>query len=62
MCDYSLHHVKTRPAKVGDKLTARDFGLGTRRVRSIGRCKRSSLRTSGDRTFLCGGGYVRLLA
>jgi hypothetical protein len=30
MCDYSLHHVKTRPAKVGDKLTARRFGLGTR--------------------------------
>jgi hypothetical protein len=21
MCDYSLHHVKSRPAKVGDKLT-----------------------------------------
>ena len=30
MCDYSLHHVKTRPAKVGNKLTTRDFGLGTR--------------------------------
>ena len=30
MCDYSLHHVKTRPAKVGDKLTARQFGSGTR--------------------------------
>jgi hypothetical protein len=30
MCDYSLHNVKTRPAKVGDKLTARQFGLGTR--------------------------------
>ena len=30
MCDYSLHHVKSRPAKVGDKLTTRDFGLGTR--------------------------------
>ncbi len=30
MCDYSLHHVKTRLAKVGDKLTTRDFGLGTR--------------------------------
>jgi hypothetical protein len=29
MCDYSLHNVKTRPAKVGDKLTARDFGTGT---------------------------------
>jgi hypothetical protein len=30
MCDYSLHNVKTRPAKVGDKLTTRDFGTGTR--------------------------------
>ena len=30
MCDYSLHHVKTRPAKVGDRLTTRDFGRGTR--------------------------------
>ena len=30
MCDYSLHSVKSRPAKVGDKLTARDFGTGTR--------------------------------
>jgi hypothetical protein len=30
MCDYSLHNVKTRPAKIGDKLTVRDFGTGTR--------------------------------
>jgi hypothetical protein len=30
MCDFSLHHVKSRPAKVGDKLTSRDFGTGTR--------------------------------
>jgi hypothetical protein len=29
MCDYSLHNVKTRPAKVGDKLTIRNFGTGT---------------------------------
>ena len=25
MCDYSLHNVKSRPAKVGDKLTTRQF-------------------------------------
>ena len=25
MCDYSLHHVATRPAKVGDKLVATRF-------------------------------------
>ena len=30
MCDYSLHSVKSRPAKVGDSLTTRDFGTGTR--------------------------------
>ena len=30
MCDCSLHSVKSRPAKVGDKLTTRDFGTGTR--------------------------------
>ena len=28
MCDYSLHHVKSRPAKVGDKLVTREF-IGT---------------------------------
>jgi hypothetical protein len=30
MCDYSLLNVKSRPAKVGDKLTTRDFGTCTR--------------------------------
>ena len=30
MCDYSLEHVKSRPAKVGGKLTTRDFGWATR--------------------------------
>ena len=30
MCDYSLQAVKSRPARVGDKLTTRDFGTGTR--------------------------------
>jgi len=29
MCDYSLESVRSRPAKVGDKLTTRDFGTGT---------------------------------
>jgi len=29
MCDYSLHNVKSRPAKVGDKLTTRKFYSGT---------------------------------
>ena len=30
MCDFSLHSVTSRPAKVGDKLTTHDFGTGTR--------------------------------
>jgi hypothetical protein len=30
MCDYSLHNVKTRSAKVGDKLTTRQFIFYTR--------------------------------
>ena len=30
MCDYSLHNVKSRPAKVADKLTTHDFRTGTR--------------------------------
>jgi hypothetical protein len=25
MCDYSLYNVKSRPAKIGDKLTTRKF-------------------------------------
>jgi hypothetical protein len=30
MCDYSLRTVRSRPARVGDKLTTRDFATGTR--------------------------------
>jgi len=30
MCDYSLQNVKSRPAKVGDELTTREFRTGTR--------------------------------
>jgi len=30
MCDYSLQSVLSRPAKVGDRLTTRSFGTGTR--------------------------------
>ena len=29
MCDYSLHSVKSRPAKVGDRLTTRDLAVCT---------------------------------
>ena len=30
MCDFSLQSVKSRPARVGDKLTTHNFGTGTR--------------------------------
>jgi hypothetical protein len=30
MCDYSVINVRSRPAKVADKLTTRDFGTGTK--------------------------------
>jgi hypothetical protein len=30
MCDYSIHHVRTRPAKVGDKLVTRQLSYTTR--------------------------------
>ena len=35
MCDYSLHSVRSRPAKIGDKLVTKDFGTGTRGFASI---------------------------
>lgn len=30
MCDYSLQHVQSRPAKLAEKLVTRNFGTGTR--------------------------------
>ncbi len=37
MCDYSLHHVASRPAKVGDKLVSTGFNrFGTRGFAAIG--------------------------
>ena len=30
MCDYSLKSIRSRPAKVDDKVTTRNFGTGTR--------------------------------
>lgn len=34
MCDYSLKHMKSRPARVGEKLMTHHFGTGTRGFRS----------------------------
>jgi hypothetical protein len=39
MCDYSLQNVRSRPAKVGDKLTTHDFGAGTRGFAAPEDCK-----------------------
>jgi hypothetical protein len=36
MCDFSLQSVRSRPARVGDKLTTRNFGTGTRGFASPG--------------------------
>ena len=30
MCDFILQSIRSRPAKVGDRLVTRDFGTGTR--------------------------------
>src|SRR5580693_5011282 len=30
MCDFSLQFARSRPAKIGDKLTTHNFGTGTR--------------------------------
>jgi hypothetical protein len=35
MCDYSLQKVKSRDARIGDQLTARNFGTGTRGFASL---------------------------
>ena len=37
MCDYSLHHVASRPARVGDKLVSTSFvSSGTRGFAAVG--------------------------
>ena len=58
MCDYSLYSVKSRPAKVGDKLTTRDFGTGTRGFAapedvSVAVCVRPGTELSFARDVTC---------
>jgi hypothetical protein len=62
MCDYSLHNVKTRSAKVGDKLITRDFGTGTHGFsasedRSVAVCIRpgTELSFAGEVSFSATG-------
>jgi len=38
MCDYSLSALKSRPAKVGDKLESHFFPSGTRGLKEVGGC------------------------
>ena len=35
MCDFSLQSIKSRPAKIGDKLDTKSFGTGTTGFRDI---------------------------
>src|SRR6516225_8107457 len=58
MCDYSLHSIKSRPAKVGDKLTTRNFGTGTRGFApsedaSVAVCVRPGTELSFAREVTC---------
>ena len=49
MCDYSLESVRSRPAKVGDELTTRDFGTCTRGFAAAEDRNRGGLHSSGNR-------------
>ena len=58
MCDYSLHSIKSRPAKVGDKLTTSYFGTGTRGFApsedaSVAVCVRPGTELSFAREVTC---------
>ena len=62
MCDFSLHSIRSRPAKIGDKLTTRDFGTGTRGFSaaedaSVAVCLRpgTELSFAGEVTFSATG-------
>ena len=48
MCDYSLHNVRSRPAKVGNKLTTRDFGTVHGGFAAFGTRKPGGLCSAGD--------------
>ena len=49
MCDYSLQNVKSRAAQVGDKLTTRDCGTGTRGFAAPENFNNSGLPAAGNR-------------
>ena len=58
MCDYSLHSIKSRPARVSDKLITRDFRTGTRGFAapedvSVAVCVRPGTELSFARDVTC---------
>ena len=58
MCDYSLEYVKSRPAKVGEKLRIQRFNSWHPRLCFPGRLHNGGLRASGNRTCLHRHGTV----
>ena len=67
MCDYSLHAVETRPAKVGDKLRSTTFAnCFTRGFAALGEpnvavCLRPGTELAFDRDVEIDHGFGRLL-
>jgi hypothetical protein len=53
MCDYSLHGVRKRPAKVGEKLVTTDFGTGTRGFAAPDDLKTAICLLSGTELAFC---------
>src|SRR5262249_33427844 len=53
-CDYSLHNVKSRPAKVGDKLTTHHFNTGTRGFACVVARHARALNVLNDRQHIGG--------
>ena len=56
MCDFSLHNVKSRPAKVGDKLITHNFNTGTRGFAAPEGFHNGGLYSSRNGTRLFRGG------
>ena len=53
MCDYSLHNVKNRAAKIGDLLMTRKFNNYSRGFFRARRYRHGGLPTAGNRTVIC---------
>ena len=59
MCDFSLHHVKSRPAKVGDKLRTLYFNTGTRGFAAPEGFHNGGVHSSWNRACFFRGGEMR---